>query len=257
MALHGKTGSPPLRARFTAVATRLLDVVLPPCCLGCQAPVAEQGGLCVACWRAIRFIAEPCCRICGYPFPHEVGEGAVCGACAREAPRFDRARAVVVYDDASRPLLLGFKHGDRTDAARTYGDWLARVGGEVLSAADLIAPVPLHRRRLWLRRYSQSALLALALGRRSGVEVAPDLLRRRKATRVQQGLNPRERRLNVRGAFAVPSRHGDRVRGRSVVLIDDVLTTGATVNACARALRRAGAARIEVLTLARVVRPGG
>ena len=257
MALGERTEAAPVRARFAAAMTRVLDFALPPCCLACQAPVAKQGGLCAECWRAIHFIGAPLCRICGYPFPHDAGLDAVCGACTRKPPAFHRARAAMAYDEASRHLLLAFKHGDRTDSAAPFGEWLARVGDEQLTAVDIVVPVPLHQRRLWRQRYNQSALLAWALGRRSGVEVIPNLLRRRRATRSQQGLNPSERRRNLAGAFDVHPRHRARLEGTAVLLVDDVLTTGATLEACARELRRAGAARIEALTLARVVRPGG
>ncbi len=256
MTLDERTEHGAVRVISSALA-RVLDVVLPPSCLACQAPIAQQGGLCARCWQAIHFIGPPLCRICGYPFGFEVGGEALCGACIRRTPAYDRARAAMVYDEASRDLLLAFKHGDRTDSAGPFADWLARVGAPLLAGADLVAPVPLHPGRLWRRRYNQSALLAGRLAGTGAGLVVPDLLRRRRATPPMRGLNPRERRRNLAGAFDIDPRQAERVEGRRVLLIDDVLTTGATLEACARVLRRAGAVRVEALTLARVVRPGG
>jgi ComF family protein len=182
------------------------------------------------------------------------GADALCGNCIRERPAYDRARAVFRYDDASRGLVLAFKHGDRIDAAPAYARWLARAGGALIEGADLIAPVPLHWTRLFHRRYNQSALLANALARLSGRPAAPDLLRRKRRTPSQGGLGRAERARNVRNAFAV--RRGVSVEGKRVLLVDDVLTTGATVEACAKTLLKSGAAAVDVLTLARVVRDG-
>ncbi|HYD68387.1 ComF family protein [Azospirillum sp.] len=238
-------------ARFLAAA---LNALLPPRCLSCGAPVDRQGGLCPACWGALTFITAPHCACCGLPFAYQQGDGTLCGACVASVPAFARARSVLVYDDASRPLVLGFKHGDRTHAAVAYGAWLARAGAELLADADLLAPVPLHRWRLFRRRYNQAALLAQAAGRVSGRPVVPDLLVRRRSTPSQGGLDRAGRQKNVAGAFRL-KRGKAEVAGKRVVLVDDVMTTGATLAECAKVLRRAGAARVDVLTLARVVRP--
>ncbi|WP_207462874.1 ComF family protein [Azospirillum sp. SYSU D00513] len=236
------------------LAGAALDAVLPPRCLGCGGTVDRQGGLCPACWAGLTFIAAPLCACCGLPFDFAVEGESLCGACAAEPPPYGRARAVLVYDDGSRPLILGFKHGDRTHAARAFGGWLARAGAELLAETDLLVPVPLHRWRLFRRRYNQAALLAQALGRQTGIPVAPDLMERRRATPSQGGLDRSGRRRNVAGAFR-PRRGADTLlAGKRVLLVDDVLTTGATLAECAKVLRRAGAARVEVLTLARVVR---
>jgi ComF family protein len=232
-----------------------LSLVLPPRCLACGEAVDSVGTLCAACWSRLRFLAPPHCAACGYPFEFDGGPGALCGACLREPPAFDRARAVVVYDEASRPLVVAFKHGDRTDAAGAYAAWMARAGAELLADADLIAPVPLHRLRLLYRRYNQSALLAQAIGAASGVAVAHDLLLRKRHTPSQGRLSVAERERNVRGAIAVRGRRAAALRDKRVLLVDDVLTSGATAGACARALLRAGARAVDVLTLARVVRP--
>jgi ComF family protein len=179
-----------------------------------------------------------------------------CGACLARPPAFARARAVFVYDAESRSILLDFKHGDRTDFAPALARWMARAGSELLADADLIAPVPLHPRRLWSRRFNQAALLALAIGRQTGVAVRPDLMRRRRNTPSQGRLSPAGRRRNVTGAFALAPGHRTRVMGKRVLLIDDVMTTGATAEACAKLLLRSGAQAVDLLALARVVRPG-
>lgn len=238
-----------------AAGRAALDAVLPPRCLATGRPVDRPGALDPAVWRAIDFLGEPHCLRCGRPFEFDVGEPVLCGACIRRAPAYDRARAVMAYDEASRPLVLAFKHGDRTDAAPWLAAWMGRAGAVLLADADLICPVPLHRWRLARRRYNQSALLAAVLGRRAGVPVVHDLLARRRRTPGQGGLSRVQRRRNVAGAFVVRPRHRQRLAGRRVLLVDDVMTTGATVDACARTLRRAGAAAVDVLTLARVVRP--
>lgn len=232
----------------------LIDTLLPPRCLVCGTVVARQGGLCAGCWRGLTFIALPYCACCGLPFAYRVEGAALCAACMADPPPFGRARSVLVYDDGSRPLVLTFKHADRTHAARPFGAWLARAGADILRDADLLAPVPLHRWRLLMRRYNQSALLAQAVGRETGVPVIPDLLLRRRRTRTQGGLDGAGRRRNVAGAFAVRTGARSALVGRRVVLVDDVLTTGATVAECARALLAGGAAGVDVLTIARVVK---
>jgi ComF family protein len=233
-----------------AAALRVaLDAVLPPRCIACGEIVGDAGVLCAACWPGITFIASPFCERCGLPFPHE-GKG-LCASCAAASPQYDRARAVFRYDDASRQLVVGFKHADRTHTAPAYGAWMRRAGAELLEDADLLVPVPLHWTRLFRRKYNQAALLAYAIDRK---RVAPDLLIRRRATPSQGHLGRSARARNVAGAFRV--RPDAKIEGMRIVLIDDVMTTGATLGECARVLRRAGAARIDVLTLARATREG-
>jgi ComF family protein len=199
------------------------------------------------------------CARCAAPFAEDPGRGAFCGACLARPPRYRRARAALIYDTRSRRLLLPFKHGDRTDIARACGRWMARAGAELLAEADLVAPVPLHWRRLFTRRYNQAQLLARVAVREAAVgtrpRLAPDLLRRRRWTGSQSGLRAQERRGNVRQAFDIHPRWVAEVAGKTVLLVDDVLTTGATVEACTRVLQRGGARHVDVLTLARVVRP--
>ena len=246
---------PETRAPGGRFADRMLDLLFPPQCLSCDAIVDRPGTLCATCWGGIAFIGSPRCAVCGLPFDFDQGEDAQCGVCLRDPPPYGRARAVLRYDAASRDLVLGFKYRDRTYAASAYAGWMARAGAELAGAADLVLPVPLHRLRLFRRRYNQAALLALALGRANEIPVATDLLVRRRNTRPMGGLSPAQRARNLRGAFAVRPNRGARLRGKRVLLIDDVMTTGATVGACARTLIGAGAGAVDVLTLARVVRP--
>jgi len=230
-------------------------LVLPRRCLACGTPVAGDGALCADCWPAVRFLGPPHCAVCGYPFEFDSGAGALCGACAAQQPAFDRARSVFVYDSASRGPLLAFKHADRTDVAPAFARLMAHAAAELLPDAHMIVPVPLHRRRLLARRFNQSALLAQGLGREAAIKAIPDLLVRTRHTPSQAGLSATGRRRNVAGAFAVRKGMADSVRGARVLMVDDVYTTGATVGACAAVLRRAGAAAVDVITLARVVRP--
>ena len=230
-------------------------LVLPRRCLTCGTPVAGDGALCAECWPAVRFLGSTLCAVCGYPLEFDPGAGALCGACTALQPAFDRARSVYVYDSASRGLLLAFKHADRTDAAPSFARLMAHAAVEMLPYATVIVPVPPHRRRLLARRFNQSALLAQAIGRETAIKAIPDFLVRTRHTPSQGGLSATARRRNVTGAFAVCKEIEDSARGARVLMVDDVFTTGATVGACATALRRAGAAAIDVITLARVVWP--
>lgn len=276
-ALPGAALARRLAGGSVRAATALLDLLLPPRCLACGAAVDRTGSLCAACWGTLHFIDQPLCRHCGRPFdlPPGAGEGEdgaergewLCGPCLAQPPAYDGMRAAVAYDDASRPLILGFKHGDRTACAPLFAAWMARAGAGMLDGADLLVPVPLHRWRLLSRRYNQAALLCHAIARilarrrgadapvRPGPRVAADLLVRRRATPVQGRLSRLARARNMAGAFAVHPGRRSLLAGRRVVLVDDVYTTGATVAECVRVLRRAGAARVDVLTLARVLKP--
>ena len=239
-----------------ALSRRLLDLALPPVCMACKAPVATPHGLCAACWSRLRSIERPYCERLGIPFGYDLGPGALSAEAIATPPVFDRARAAVLYEDVAREIIQGLKYHDRTELARLVGRMTARAGRDLMGDADVIVPLPLHRRRLWTRKFNQAALIAREVGRISGLPVETMALVRVKATRPQVGLNERERAENVRGAFRVATGRRAAIEGKRVVLVDDVLTTGATVSAATRALRRAGAARVDVLTFARVA-PGG
>lgn len=229
----------------------VVDAMLPARCLLCGEETATEG-LCPACWRGVRFIGPPVCERCGLPFEFAIEATAVCGACLARPPAWSRSRSALVYDDVGRSMILAFKHADATHSAPVFARWSARAGADLLADADLLVPVPIHRRRLFARRYNQSAVLAIAIERVTGVRAAPTALARDRATPPQGGLGREERRLNVKGAIRV--RRPERVAGKRVIVIDDVLTTGATIAECARVLLSAGATRVDALTIARVVR---
>ncbi len=245
--------------RIRSVATRLFTeagrLLFPPVCFGCRRIVAEPGALCGHCWPKLRLIEKPVCDVLGTPFAYDMGEGAVSPEAIAYPPQFDRARAAVIYDGVAGQMVRGLKYGDRTDLAPPMARWMARAGADLIAQADLIVPVPLHWRRFWSRRFNQSAELGRVIARNAAVRFAPEALVRRKPTRQQVGLRKREREANVRAAFAVPERALETVRGKRVLVVDDVYTTGATLNAVARALRKGGAGGVDVLTFARVI-PG-
>lgn len=247
---------PGAAARLAALALRFgrgaLDLALPPQCLACEKPVTQTGGLCVACWGALRLIERPYCERLGTPFPADFGPGLLSPAAIAKPPAFDRARAVARFDGTARELVHRLKYGDAVHLAKPLGAMMARAGHELLGEGAVIMSVPLHRRRLWTRRFNQSALLAREVARVSGSELRLDALERVKATRPQVGLTAAQREENLSGAFRVADRAA--VAGRAVVLVDDVVTTGATVDRLSRLLRRARAASVDVLTFAVVVK---
>src|SRR4051794_24156495 len=254
----GVTSSRPLRHRLAGLvshAARLaLDIALPTLCVACREPVAGVG-VCAACWGKLSFIAPPFCPRLGIPFVYDPGPGLLSMEAIADPPAYARARAVVRYDEVARTLVHALKYHDRTDLAPAMGRWMARAGEELLGEADVLVPVPLHWKRGWSRRYNQAGALARAIERKSGVAVAPDVLRRIRPTQQQIGLSRLQRARNVQGAFKVSPEKAHKIQGRRVVLVDDVLTWGATTDACARALLRARAAQVDVLVFARVVDP--
>lgn len=232
----------------------ILDFALPPRCPGCGAVTQEPHRFCLDCWSALTFLGEPCCARCALPFDYGEGEEVMCGRCMAEPPAYNRLRAAVAYGEISRAVALKLKYGGRPGVAETIARFIERhldTDGD-----PVLAPVPLHRWRIWRRGYNQSALIAAALARRAGLAAQLDLVQRVKATPVLRGMSPRERKEAVRGAFRVNPRRKAQVKGRTIILVDDVYTSGATVNACARILRRAGATRVNILCWARVVRGG-
>jgi ComF family protein len=241
-----------LRAAWAHAARLVLDIALPTLCVACREPVAGVG-LCAASSAKLSFIAQPYCPRLGIPFVYDPGPGLLSMEAIADPPAYARARAAVRYDDVARTLVHALKYHDRTDLAPAMGRWMARAGEELLDAADVLVPVPLHWRRGWSRRYNQSGALARAIAKQSGVPVARDVLRRIRPTQQQIGLSRSQRASNVQGAFKVSAEKAHEIQGRRVVLVDDVLTSGATTDACARALLRARAAQVDVLVFARVV----
>lgn len=245
-----------LRSQCKSMAWRAVDAVLPPRCIVSGARVERQGMIAPEIWAGLDFIAAPFCACCGFPFEFQVDTGSLCGPCLEDRPPFDTARAALRYNDTSRDMILGFKHADKTHAVLAFTPWLRRAGAEMLGRADFLAPVPLHRWRLIGRRYNQAALIAYALGRETGISVLADALLRVRATPSQGHLGIKDRHKNVRKAFAVHPKHAETLKGKNIVLVDDVYTTGATVKECSAVLLKSGAAQVDVLTLARVVKTG-
>jgi len=230
-----------------------LDLVFPP-------PEGEgvgAHGLPPQAWSRIHFLDGPVCDGCGAPFEYDQGPGVRCPACMARPRAFDAARAACLYDEVSRDPILKLKHADRTDLAPLFARWLSRAAADLLAEAEAIAPVPLHPLRLIKRRYNQAAEVARPLARLSGLPYLPDALVRRRATQSQGGKSGSGRRRNVAGAFHVPERRRALVEGRRILLVDDVMTTGATLEGCARALKQAGAVRVDVAVLARVKEAAG
>ncbi|WP_244301555.1 ComF family protein [Stappia sp. P2PMeth1] len=241
---------------LAAAGRRLLDLLLPPTCLACDAIVGVEQTLCPSCWSRMPFLAPPWCERLGLPFAYDLGPGALSPQAIARPPAFERLRAVAAYGGPARVLVARLKYHDRPSSAGAMGRWMARTGSELLAprageaGPPLLVPVPLHRLRMWSRRYNQAGLLAREIGRAGGVEVLPQALVRRKRTRQQVGLDAAARARNVSGAFAVTPQGLMAISGRRVVLVDDVYTTGATVGAATRTLLREGATAVDVLVFA-------
>ncbi|WP_425082234.1 double zinc ribbon domain-containing protein [Ruegeria arenilitoris] len=232
-----------------------VELIYPPRCLGCGELTEADFGLCGACWRDTPFIGGVVCESCGVPLPGEVdGHRIECDDCMKTARPWQDGRAALMYDGKARALILALKHGDRPELAKPAARWMAQAGRDLFCDNMLIAPVPLHWSRLIKRRYNQSALLAQHLGRETGIEVCPDLLHRRARTPVLDGKTAAQRAETLAGAISAHPRQGSRIKGRDILLVDDVMTSGATLTACARACHAAGANHIFVLVLARVAK---
>jgi ComF family protein len=232
--------------------TASLDVLLPPLCPSCDAPIAAAGGFCGECWQGLNFITAPLCPICGTPYELERGD-LPCPACLKRQPIYAAARAALIYDDVSRTPLLRFKHADQTHLAKLLARIMVQAGAGILTPEIVVTPVPLHWWRLARRQYNQAALLASAIAQAQNLPCVQDLLLRTRATPPQGQRNAKARHANVRNAFALKRRYREWIIGRKIVLVDDVMTTGATVRECARILLIAGAAEVRVLTCARTV----
>lgn len=230
------------------------DLLFPPRCPSCHEYVAADGNFCAPCFSKLRMIDAPLCACCGIPFVITVETDTRCPSCLDTPPDFDIARAALVYDSISAPLVSALKFNDQWANLERYVQMMLRAGNSALEGADLLVPVPLHWRRLLKRKFNQSALLAYGIHRRTGIPCAPKLLQRVIYTRPQMRLDRAERLRNVKRAFAVPESSRELLRNKIVVLVDDVVTTGATANACATALKKAGAKEVRVLSLARTVK---
>jgi ComF family protein len=245
--------------RSSAIVSRgiaaVADFLIPPACLACHRPLSSHDAICSGCWAQIDFIRPPLCDRLGIPLPFDIGGPMISAAAAADPPDYDRARAVARFDGILRQLVHDLKFRDRHDARRLFGRWLAETGRDLLTDADIVLPVPLTRSRLLSRRFNQSAILAHEVARLAAIRYEPEALRRTRRTPPQVGLTRQQRRDNVSGAFAVSHGWASRVAGARLVLVDDVITTGATVGACARALKKAGAIRVDVLALGMVTDP--
>ena len=244
------------------VGIQILDIIMPPHSLLTGRPymvdgsaMSDMAGRDMDVWNTLTFLDDPCCVACGFPFEFDQGGEVLCGPCHTKRPTFHKARAAITYDDHSKKLILDFKQGGRTDGLSFFAAQLSRVGHEILSKADVIIPVPLHAKRLRQRRFNQSALMARTLSKRVEKPYDCDSLLRIKDTQSQGGKSYAGRRKNVAAAFAVRRGHKENISGKHLVLVDDVYTTGATLEACSKTLYKAGAARVDALTLLRVVRP--
>jgi len=231
---------------------QFIDLLIPLRCAKCGIILENSHGLCATCWTLIPFITSPYCKCCGLPFEFEIEEGALCGACSHTHPPYKIARSVFVYTPQSRDLILKFKHTDSIHSAPLFAEWMARLLEDIEN--PLCIPVPLHWTRLFMRTYNQAGLLAYEIAKHRGWAYDPSLLIRKRRTPSQGHLSKKERIKNIEGAFIIPERKKKGLLGKTVVLVDDVFTTGATLNACSKALLKAGAKELHALTLGRVVK---
>ncbi len=251
--------------RAWRLANRAIDFVLPPRCPQSGDIVDQNGQISPQAWKNIDFIQPPFCTVCGHPFEiidtllgqerdEQISDNLTCGNCLTYPPQYDRARAVMMYNDSSRSLILMFKHGDKTLLDQSFGAMLTQAGADLFTQCDLILPVPLHRWRLLRRRYNQSALLAKKIHQLTKIPTNPFILERIHATQSQGHLNFIERTSNVKSAFFISPKNAEKIAGKNIIVVDDVMTTGATANECAKILKKSGATRVDILCVAKVVR---
>lgn len=235
------------------LARTVADYALPPRCPGCGIVVEEDDRFCLPCWSNAQFLGTPCCDRCGVPFPHDMGEGALCGVCIADPPGVDRIRAVRAYGDLARTVALKLKYGRRIGLARLIAQHMARQVSTQERANMLIVPVPLHRWRLWWRGFNQSAAIGDRLAQLTGIAIDKEILLRSKRTPPLRGMSPKARQRAVRGAFRLQDNARSIVNGRDIILIDDIYTSGATADACAATLSKAGTRSVQLLCWARVL----
>ncbi|MEM7650656.1 MAG: ComF family protein [Pseudomonadota bacterium] len=233
-----------------------IDTVLPPRCVITGEMVDKQGMIAPEAWAQLEFIADPKCAQCGFPFEFEVEKGSLCASCIDRPPPFKTVRSALKYNDASRDLVLGFKHADKLHSVLAFIPWLEKAGADMLEDADFLVPVPLHRWRLLGRRYNQSAIIGQELSKSTKIPMIVDAIKRIRATPSQGYLKAAERHKNVKHAFAMNSKRQEIMKGKTVVIIDDVFTTGATVKECTKTLLKAGVKEVHILTLTRTIREG-
>lgn len=235
------------------IIKKAVDIVFPPRCFSCHVLVAEHGALCGDCWSSVQFINTPLCYACGFPFDYDLGEGALCASCIAKRPSYHQGRSVMYYDASSSHLITRFKYADKTHVAQSLARLMAKAGQELLEKSDFILPVPMHKFRLFKRRYNQAALLANALGQLSDIKVLHHALIRYKNTPPQASLTSKQRYSNVKGAFTFDKHFRNVIEGKNLLLVDDVTTTGATLEACSNVLLQSGAEQVNVLTVAKTV----
>lgn len=232
-------------------SSRFLNALFPPVCLGCRKRVETVGALCSECFSHLKFITAPACLYCGKPLPGGEEKAKLCGNCLQHKPPYHRASAPLCYEEMSRKLILGLKYGDRLEVVPTFARFMVHAGADILKDADLLVPVPLHWKRLLIRKYNQAAVLSEAVTKLSGVPTDSFVLKRKKATPKQGGFSKSERYRNVDGVFMFNSKK--TIEGKVIVLIDDVMASGATVSSCAKELYAHGAAEVRILTLAKSI----
>ncbi|ABM44601.1 hypothetical protein X471_00641 [Bartonella bacilliformis str. Heidi Mejia] len=233
---------------------RLMAVVYPPTCPGCKVIVSAHGTICADCWKDLQFITKPYCPIMGIPFACDMGDGFLSGEALQTSYPFSRVRSAIAHKGLARTLTIRLKYGDRVELAQFMANWMVFAGREIIDDCDIIIPIPLHFRRFFWRRYNQSAELARYIAAKQKKKFKPGWLVRCRHTRPQVGLSARERKFNVQNAFSVPRKIKKRMQGCSILLVDDVLTTGVTVTIAAATLKRAGARQVDVLTFSRVLK---
>ncbi len=243
-----------LKHAFISATTLVLDAVFPPRCPSCHASVVVEGNFCAPCFNQLKLIAPPMCSCCGIPFIADMGEGALCPECLTVPPAFDTVRAVMVYDITSAPLITALKFHDQWAGLNRYGEMMKSAGGALIAKSDMVIPVPLHWRRHLRRRYNQAALLAYRIAEDASLLCRMDIIKRARYTPPQMRLDRATRLKNVRKAFVLSERTLAVVQDKTILLVDDVVTTGATVSACASLLKKAGAKEVNVLALARTVK---
>lgn len=242
-----------IKPYLRSTITSLGDFILPPVCLNCLEPLAASNSLCADCWQNISFISTPYCQITGQPLPYDCGPEALSLSAIAAPPHYDKARSTALYKGTMRSLIHKLKYQDKHELTTLLARWLLTTGHELLPECDMLIPIPLYRWRLWQRRFNQSALLAARLSQLSGKPCNHTILTRPKKTRQQVGLNEKQRKNNLQGAFKIDRHHLPYLEGKTILLIDDVITTGATANAAASALKKAGCNQVYLLSLASVV----